>query len=324
MFALVTTKLKNLPKRVVLLYILTLVTMAGVVFKLLTPNQTNQTTNQNYDGSLSRFSGIEFTGRTITIPDQLPSFASVAWRSQETLQKQLLDSFTVEVDELEPTIWRNEEITITKIADPTRFIVLDNNIRFNNARGDDSPNLQIDYRQMVETWANNHIPESSLSIDPTGIRYLSGGDEAIITTERLAEIIEIPLSQTINGLSIRSELGGGYPLYIWYSTKLKKVIKAEFYPVLIDFSDPTLMEPITLKEAVNRISSERDARIVYAEQIQEQPFILDQIKRGELTKVTIEYRLQPNQQLTPHYRFDGTFVDQNDIQIFAEVVVPAI
>ncbi|HNS65664.1 MAG TPA: hypothetical protein PKJ26_04170, partial [Candidatus Woesebacteria bacterium] len=224
----------------------------------------------------------------------------------------------------EPTIWRNEDVTITKIADPTRFIILDNNIRFTKSQPNNNPIPQTNYGVAVEEWVNNHIPESGLSTDVTGIRYLSGGDEAIITTERLAEIIEIPLAQTINGLPIRSEVGGGYPLYIWYSTKLQKVIKAEFYPILLDFSNPSELEPIALDEAVNRINSESDARIVYAEQAQEQPFVLDRIKRGELTRVTIEYRLKPNQQLIPFYRFDGVFVDQNDIQIFAEVVVPAI
>jgi hypothetical protein len=324
MFALVTTKLKSLSKRTILFYLLTLVTMVGVVFKLLTPNQINPTTNQNYDGSLSRFSSIKFTGRNITIPDQLPTYASVEWRSQELLQNQLLNSFSVEVDEVEPTIWRNEDVTITKIADPTRFIILDNNIRFTKSQPNNNPIPQTNYGVVVEEWVNNHIPESGLSTDVTSIRYLSGGDEAIITTEKLAEIIEIPLAQTINGLPIRSEVGGGYPLYIWYSTKLQKVIKAEFYPILLDFSNPSEMEPIALDEAVSRINSESDARIVYAEQAQEQPFVLDRIKRGELTKATIEYRLKPNQQLMPFYRFDGVFVDQNDIQIFAEVVVPAI
>jgi len=324
MFALVTTKLKSLSKRTILFYLLTLVTMVGVVFKLLTPNQINPTTNQNYDGSLSRFSSIKFTGRNITIPDQLPAYTSVEWRSPEQLQAQLLNSFSVEIDEIEPTIWRNEDVTITKIADPTRFIILDNNIRFTKSQPNNNPIPQTNYGVAVEEWVNNHIPESGLSTDVTGIRYLSGGDEAIITTERLAEIIEIPLAQTINGLPIRSEVGGGYPLYIWYSTKLQKVIKAEFYPILLDFSNPSELEPIALDEAVNRINSESDARIVYAEQAQEQPFVLDRIKRGELTRVTIEYRLKPNQQLIPFYRFDGVFVDQNDIQIFAEVVVPAI
>jgi len=324
MFALVTTKLKSLSKRTILFYLLTLVTMVGVVFKLLTPNQINPTTNQNYDGSLSRFSSIKFTGRNITIPDQLPAYTSVEWRSPEQLQAQFLNSFSVEADEVEPTIWRNEDVTITKIADPTRFIILDNNIRFTKSQPNNNPIPQTNYGVAVEEWVNNHIPESGLSTDVTGIRYLSGGDEAIITTERLAEIIEIPLAQTINGLPIRSEVGGGYPLYIWYSTKLQKVIKAEFYPILLDFSNPSELEPIALDEAVNRINSESDARIVYAEQAQEQPFVLDRIKRGELTRVTIEYRLKPNQQLIPFYRFDGVFVDQNDIQIFAEVVVPAI
>ncbi len=324
MFALVTTKLKSFSKRTILFYLVTLVAMIGVVFKILTPNQINPTTNQNYDGSLSRFSSIKFTGRTITIPDQLPSYASVEWRSPEQLQTQLLNSFSVEIDELEPTIWRNEDVTVTKIADPTRFIILDNNIRLSSSQQPNNPIPQTDYRAAVETWVNNHIPDSGLTIDAASIRYLSGGDEAIITTERLAEIIEIPLSQTINGLPIRSEVGGGYPLYIWYSTKLQKVIKAEFYPLLLDFSNSTEIKPITLEEAVNRINTESDARIVYAEQAQEQPFVLDRIKRGELTKASIEYRLKPNQQLTPFYRFDGVFVDQNDIQIFAEVVVPAI
>lgn len=324
MFALVTTKLKSLSKKTILFYLLILVTMVGVVFKLLTPNQINPTTNQNYDGSLSRFSSIKFTGRNITIPDQLPAYASVEWRSPEQLQAQLLNSFSVEIDEVEPTIWRNEDVTITKIAEPTRFIILDNNIRFTKSQPNNNSVPQTNYEVIVEEWVNNHISESGLTIDATSIRYLSGGDEAIITTERLAEIIEIPLAQTINGLPIRSEVGGGYPLYIWYSTKLQKVIKAEFYPILLDFSNPSEMEPIALDEAVNRINSESDARIVYAEQAQEQPFVLDRIKRGELTRVTIEYRLKPNQQLIPFYRFDGVFVDQNDIQIFAEVVVPAI
>ncbi|HNQ17221.1 MAG TPA: hypothetical protein PKH60_03930, partial [Candidatus Woesebacteria bacterium] len=98
MFALVTTKLKSLSKRTILFYLLTLVTMVGVVFKLLTPNQINPTTNQNYDGSLSRFSSIKFTGRNITIPDQLPAYTSVEWRSPEQLQAQFLNSFSVEAD----------------------------------------------------------------------------------------------------------------------------------------------------------------------------------------------------------------------------------
>ena len=180
------------------------------------------------------------------------------------------------------------------------------------------------YKDIAGQWVTTHLPNYNLALDDSGIRFLSGSEEARATTEGLAEIIEMPFAQTAEGYPIRSEVSGGYPLYLWFLTATQEVIKAEFNPSILTQDKPTLVKTISVDQAVSNINSEKAAKVVYAEQKTEQPFVLDQIKRGDMDKVWLEYRMRPNQQLAPFYRFEGSFIDRNDVQISAEIVVPAI
>ena len=68
MYALVINKLKSYPKPTLFFYGLLIMTMIGVVFKVLTPKQSDLILNQNYDGSTTNFSRVVFRGRTISPP----------------------------------------------------------------------------------------------------------------------------------------------------------------------------------------------------------------------------------------------------------------
>lgn len=331
MFALATLKQQLASASKTKLFTLTLigVAMIGAVFTILTPNSNKTSLSENFDGTLSRFSDIVYKGGSFTTPKEMVWYEKASLIPESDLQNQLLQSFGAIPDEEEPNVWyvenARDSAVVLKILSPTRFSVM-----YNSKLSDQDPFAQPKADVAINTpeeaafaWTERHLFERNLVIQREAITYFSGGPEARKTTKNLAEIVEIPFAQMVGQFPIRSDHVGGYPLTVWVSTKTNEVLKVTFFPSIYSFSEELVVQPLTIDQVVENINQQKNARIIWAQQATDQPFSLERIRAGELTKANLEYRLISSNKLVPFYHFEGIFQDANKLQIEAEIVIPA-
>lgn len=306
--------------------ILLLLVMMGIMFTLLTPSQQPVSDqNKNFDNTYSSFSNVKYVGGTLVIPKIIPVYQSATWEDPLLLKNQFISQFKVVGDPEDPTLWQNENLTISQIDEPTRYV-----LEYLSEKEASSESAQTQPANpsnpafIADSWINQYFPTFSLSPINSEIEYFTGEFELVKTSKSLATQIKIPYAQTVDLYPIQTELIESYPITVWVDAQKNLVKKVVFYPNLLNFKPGEDLPTIGVDEAIKKINSEKEARIVKSDFLPSQPYSLEQIKSGNLTHGKIIYRVAPNQLLKPFYFFKGNLTDGNNVEFEAEIVVPAI
>lgn len=300
--------------------------MMGVVFTLLTPSQQPiSDQNKNFDDTYSNFSNVSYVGGTIVVPKILPVYQAATWEDPLLLKNQFISQFKVVGDPEDPTLWQNENLTISQIDEPTRYVLeYLSEEETSSESAQTQPVNQSNPILVADGWISQHFATYSLTAVSSEVEYLTGDFELVSTSKSLATQVKIPYAQTAGTYPIQTELIDSYPIIVWVDAQKNLVKKVVFYPNLLSFKSGEDLPTVSVDEAIKKINSEKEARIVRSDFLPSQPYSLEQIKSGSLTHGRIIYRVAGNQILKPFYFFKGNLTDGDKVGFEAEIVVPAI
>lgn len=326
MFEVVRNSIRQIPRIRLILGLIVALSMVGVLFYVLTPDLAQQQAEVNYDGSVTRFSGTQYVGGTVTPPEDFATFRFLGYVPPTDLQRELITAYGAVVDDLNPEIWRGGGMLIAKINDPERFSVQAEEIDTSaSSEFSDKPSTSQDPFEIANAWVNTYLPNHNLVSINTEVEYFNGTYELSPAPKSLATIVLIPYAQLIDRFPIRTNTPDGYPLLIYVNTQKNQVIKAVFYPTIIQFEPTDERVPsISVDEAVQQINSNKKTQVLNAIGAEQASFSLSKLHDGRLTKASIEYRLRADNQLVPYFNFVGTFFDSTNTPVTANVVTPAI
>lgn len=320
----VLQRFKTISKRKLWLSSILGFAMIGVVFFILTPEQPDTPLNQNYDGTKTKFSSVSYTGNELKPPKEFSLYSSKGYIEPNLLKNDVVNKFAAIVDEDDPGTWRSDSVMIAQINDPLRL-----SIAYDEQPTSDSADFfqatsQQSAQAIANNWVQTNLPGHNLTLVQNEIVYFAGDLELEESTPSLATYTQFSFAQTIEGFPLRTNNIDGYPLIILVSNNQQQVKKVTYYPLLLEFEYQTTAPSISVETAVKNINADKDTKIIYAKQRNDDVFSLSQLSQGRLSNAYIEYRVTTDNQIIPFYRFSGSFFDPSRTQISAEVVVPAI
>lgn len=317
-------RLKTISKRKLWLSSILGLTMLGVVFFILTPEQPNSPLNQNYDGTKTKFSSVSYTGGTVKPPKDFSLYTSKGYIEPNLLKNDIVNKFAAVVDEDDPGTWRSDSVIIAQINDPLRLSIAYNEQPASASATFLQANTQNNAEAIANNWVQTYLSGHNLTVVENETKYFTGDLELVDSTPSLATFTQYSFAQTIDGFPLRTNALDGYPLIILVSNNQHQVKKVTYYPSLLEFEFQTTTPSISIDEAVKNINADKNTKIIYASQRNDDIFSLAQLSQGRLTNAYIEYRVTTDNQIIPFYRFLGSFYDPSRIRISAELVVPAI
>lgn len=309
----------------------TITIVVTIILQLLTPNTPApvivQTTasKKNIDGSFSSFSGLTYTG---PLPSSSPkTLPLVTLRLSDELITTIKNSLVNEYD-LKPNpelveTWIGEDYLLSRNTNNAEYI-FDQRQQFQPIAN--APALELANAQAAaEIFINDtlHIPNLTLLPNKTTFYKLDGFHLETVE-QAIADLVELNYSWTISGIPVY------LPNKFQSSVKLtldknNHVFKLSF-PLSLPTFEPATTEAklISIPMAVQQLNS-GNGSILNADLVNATSFDVTSITSGNLNKVSLEYRVDPELNLAvPYYRFEGLIKNKQGNTYQAQLITPAV
>ncbi len=299
--------------------------MISSIFYVLTPKskQIPQTsfvqTNSNL--SSSQFDQIFFSGEKPDLPQAFQIFkVNYLEQNAASLAQELIAQYNLQQVNQDLEIYQNNNYSLARHKGKNEYTFV----------RETSPDLETTITQQEALNTAQAFLNSNLHLDlrpiKKDIKFFQGVFHLEETTPDKANYISIPYSYQLNSYPVLLANKNDYPFTIMISPDLK-IQKFVFENLIADFSQIYTQKPLSIDRALANINDHNQGSIIsyYLDQQIPQELSLAQIKAGELNSVKIEYRVDPELQIAyPFYRFSGKLTNQEDIDINAQIITPAI
>lgn len=300
-----------------------IVIIISMIIRTLTPSAVKipqtEFISTNTDGSTTHFKNIIFTGKTIEPPRELPvAIGSQVVENDNFFINRLTNNYQLKTLEGAENIWSGPDYSLSKSTATNQFILSKNS--FPPYRND----LELARTlKAASNYLQTTFPEITVYPQSSWVKFFKAGPHLEETDPNNSGIIEIPFSFQIEGLPVFFEHYEDFPFKVMINADYQ-LQKLTFQPVVATFEVVSTNQTISLEEALININNNQ-ASIVSAYEPISGIFKLEDIESGKLTSVTIEYRLDNQTNYAyPFYKFAGLLINDNQQEITAEIITPAI
>jgi hypothetical protein len=298
-------------------------TIVSIIVRMFTPPKPKVNETQfiitNIDESQTQFAGINYSGSQISTPARF-TVAKVEMASSLTgyIENQLTSDFNLILNQQLGDVWQGQNYSMYKDDVNKKYTLSANSSPIQEKVIEKQNSIEV-----ANSFINKYFSSLELSLIEDDIGYFSGSFEPFQVPPEEAQTIKLYYGYKIQDYPVFYRKFSFHPFTITINSSLE-IQKAEFQTFFAKFISQTSSKAITLERAVENINNNQ-ASIIYAEQINPGQLSLEDIQSGKLTEVSIEYRVDEILMLAyPFYRFKGTLINNEDIEIEAEIITPAI
>ncbi|MBU2543343.1 hypothetical protein KJ707_02175 [Patescibacteria group bacterium] len=312
------------PKWIIYTFIgIAIALIVSAVLNVLTPKEKiNQTplTTTNYDQTTSKFSNLSYTGSAIEVPANLDIAQATIINYEKKLRADLIKQFSLkQIQSFD--VWTSEDWALTIEANSGRFI-LSNQETIQVSGG----TIALSHATAIsQKFLDEYLPQYQVTPLAKQVEYFEGqyGDPAK-TTANKAQIIKVAFGYEINNYPVfyKNNVDNFIEVYVDVNEKIRKV---SFSTVDISLKNVGAKPALSPQTALQLANQTNQAAIINTGYQTPVKLDLSNIKSGEFSSVSIEYRVDPEQNLVyPFYRFIGSITDTKDQSFPAELITPAI
>jgi hypothetical protein len=302
-----------------------------IILQLITPSSPtpvivqSTASKKNIDGTFSSFSGLSYTGQLPTSsPKTLPL---VSLRLSDELPNQI-KAFLIAEHKLTqnpelPDIWMGEEYLFSRNNNNAEYIF---NKRRRSEPIENAPAIDIVTAQTVaENFIAQKLKIDNLKLlDNQTAYYKVEGSHFEDISSPLADIIEFNYSWTIQGIPVY--LPNRFQSSVMLSLdKNNEIVKVSFPLTLPAFEPATINVPvISIPAAMQQLNS-GNGSVLNADLVNATSFDVAEVVSGNLNRVSLEYRVDPDLNLAvPYYRFEGLIKNKQGSTYQAQLITPAV
>jgi len=289
----------------------------GIIFKLLTPKSTTNPNPQltEVGGTQTQVSHFSYQGQELNIPKTL-SLATAQLINTNELQLTLTQQYDLSTNPDAPNLWMGEKYSL--YFDNQQAIY---GLSLNQPQPVSS---QLDSAKLInnaQQLLNQLLPQTTLVVDQSKTRYLSGQYQQKEVSENLAEYIELSFFQkfqdfpTYNQASLR-------PSALVLIDAHGQLTKLELSTQIFNFFPTNIRDTIALDQAQTNIEK-GNASLLDLETNDVQPIDRSKFLSGQFYQAQIEYRVDKQLVVEPFYRFSGKLITTNNQTIQAQIITPA-
>jgi len=302
----------------------------STIINLMTPPSTDlpqsSITMHNITNTNTSFQNIRYSGEKLPIEPELPLFSPDQIKFSTTAVKEkLLSYFSLKAYEDKNNVWVGSNYSMLQPDSrdgnsQEKFVV--NYLNIPEPQGNLNTEMAL---QRAENYLKEILPDNHLQTLPIKIKYLRGFYHLEPASPSAAQWVEIPFYPLINEkYAIYTQLENEPPVSIKLNHKYE-IVRLTINTPLYEYKSLGNSETISLEQALANINNNINATIVSAYQEQHGELNLDKIVSGNLDHVSIEYRLDNiNQIVYPFYKFSGLLINEQGIELQAQVLTPAI
>lgn len=305
--------------------------VATIILQLLTPSTPtpvivqSAASKKNVDGSFSSFSGLSYTGQLPTSsPKTLPL---VSLRLSDEMIVKIKNTLITEYDlKKNPDFletWMGDEYLLNKNNNNAEYIFdqRDMFVPLENA-----PALDL---EAAKTTAENFITQtlqiSDLKLMPSRTAfYKLDGFHMESSTQELADLVELNYSWSISEIPVF--LPNKFQSSVKFTLdKNNHIFKLAFPLTLPAFEPATINVPvISIPAAMQQLNS-GNGSVLNADLVNATSFDVAEVVSGNLNRVSLEYRVDPDLNLAvPYYRFEGLIKNKQGATYQAQLITPAV
>ena len=210
------------------------------------------------------------------------------------------------------------------------FIDLENKeIKFSRINSPESTNI-VSQKKAISTakeFLRLVLPEQNLYPITENIQFFIGSHQLALADPTQATAVEVPFSYLIENFPLYEE-GAINPFVLILVNSNLQVQKLEVRASITTPEQVFATTLITLDEALANINQKKDGSFI--EYLETDQFLtsaptLESIRQGMTDSVKIEYRIDSKLNLIyPFYRFEGEFINQENILFNGEIITPAV
>lgn len=312
-------------KNKLILIFLMIIFFISLVLKVITPKEPivpklqNPDLLNNIDDTQSVFSNISYSGDTALPITQLPILIEQAKTDEQKMISLITTKFGFIKDSQVKNYWQNnteQSMTYDRFSKIYFIRISPLKITGNNLSQD----------QLIEIAENyiNDLFQTNLSAIKQDVTYYKNAiEQPEKTSYEQADYIKIPLATNINGFPIMYRGSFDYPFFITLDMS-GGVSTLSFSPSIITFKNIGEKTLINIDQAIININSGQGS-IISAGVTEAATIDLKEITKGDLNKVNIEYRHDPNTgYIVPFYNFSGEVFSMDETKLIVKIITPAI
>lgn len=310
-------------RRLIIFTVIALV--ATQLFRWLTPEaiESDVVILENYDGSETSYSNIQYVGEAIAVPAQLPTGTATRTQlSASDFKQKIIDEFGLvlepETEEGFGDVYSSTQFELYESPDHNYFQVT-NKVPTDAESIDTQTALQT-----AQTLADTLYPETTMSRVVSETEYLITEDgEYESTTPDEANVMKISFSSTVGNYPVYENQNVFFPLTVWINNEyeVERLIAFPYY-YAVENSDsvPTLTYTQALSNIENDNASILDTHFLGAGFL-----TLNEISSATLSSGQVEYRFNmATQTAIPYYRFRGSATNAQSQEFDIDIITPAI
>jgi len=300
-----------------------IILIASAILNVLTPEDkvvSTPLTTTNYDQTSSEFSNLIYTGPAIEVPASLSIAQATLINYEKKLKIKLIEQFNLkEIEDYD--VWTSEDWALTVDPEGNRFTI-------GSQLFTSSLSKTITHSKAVsvaKVFLDTHLPQYQVNplIDQAEYFEDQYGDPAK-TTPSKAKSIKVAFGYSINGYPVfyRDNTENFIEIYVDSNKNIRKASFSTNDISLKNIGTKPALSPQVALQLANQTNRASIINVGY-----ESPAILDfsNIISGEFDTVSIEYRVDPEQNLAyPFYHFSGFLIDGDNKSFSGEIITPAI
>lgn len=309
----------------------TITIIATIVLQLLTPKTSSPVIVQstasktNIDGSFSSFSGLNYTGQLPTTGPKTLPLVSLRLSDEviQAIKNKLITTYNLEKNPELTEVWISDTYLLNRNTNSAEYI-FDQIASYEPI--ENSPALDLASAQTTaETFIQETLQIPDLKrLDTKTVYYKMEGPHYDQTTSYLADLVELNYSWTIEGIPVY--LPNKFQSSIKFLIDKERNIKKLSFPLSIPSFEPanTNVPLITIQAALQQLNS-GNGSVLAADLVNTNAFDVTTIVTGDLNKVSLEYRIDPDLNLAvPYYRFEGLIKNKQGAAYQAQLITPAV
>lgn len=315
---------------VLTLGVLFMLAIVGVALRYLIP--TNPTTpppaltqQGNPDNTNTEFLNLTFSGSAPAAPEKMwvAKVLSFGKTNSQELLNSLINAYDLQQSPYVDTMWIGKTHSLEYDLENNEYRLSTRLSLDNPAPHLIEPSTVSQLVSRANTEAKKIFPTIKLVSFPNKAQLLKGGLEFGPASQDDALYIGVPFGLSFYDTPVLLEYELDFPMVVYIDAR-GEVFRIVARPFSAEFEAKSQHFSLSVQEALQEIQR-GNASII--ESYSERTFTpkLDKVVRGEFTNATLEYRIDPNNNLlVPYYHFVGTLVNYDNDLFTADVITPAV
>ncbi len=307
--------------------ILVVLLISSVILRLMTPQTitvpepTSETLTQNIVGGTTTFSNISYSGSSPSFSTKAPIMKQIQDTNAQLLEQQITTKLNLKKTTLANNYWQNDQgqsLTYDRF-NKSYFLVV--------APITDTGDFKLSQTDLIGQAQAYLLDLLSLELSPLTDQityYLEPEEHPEVTTYENATAVKIPFAQTVEGIPVMFEGRAEVPFFVTLDMS-GNVSTVSFTPNIVTFETLGEKNLIGIDQAIENINTKNQGTIISAGVETTIDITLDEIVRGDLTTVSLEYRVdETTGYILPYYRFSGTLYNSDNNKYMVELITPAV